>query len=176
MKKPLTELFLYELDEQCNFAILAYDNIINAIKNKEGDKVWLYLELFLIAAAKISIIFWPQGRKHKKRGEELRNLLAIDETVAFATRDPRNHLEHFDERLDEWYDNSTHHNLANKVILPEITFMTGNIDHLRTFLTKRFVFKFLDKEYEINPIKDSIVELLFKVEGELNKFHPKGFP
>ena len=176
MEDLLKRLFLYELRQQCIFAIQSYNNIVNAFNNKDGDKIWLNLELFLVAAAKISIIFWPQGPKYKKRGEELRTLLSIDKTVAFNSRDPRNHLEHFDERLEDWYFNSKDKNLMDKSIVPETTINTGNFDYLRAFVTRRFVFKFLNDEYEIKPIAESINELIPKVENELNKLLPTGSP
>jgi len=99
---------------------------------------------------------------------ELRKLLSVNDSVAFKTRSPRNHLEHFDERLEHWYDSSSHHNVMDRVVIPETTFVTGNVDYLRTFLTRRFVFKFLNDEYEIKPICNSIIELLSKVEKELS--------
>jgi hypothetical protein len=133
MEKYLEQLFLFELKQQCIFAIQAYNNIVNALKSRDGDNTWLYLELFLIAAAKISIIFWPQRSPYKKRGEELRNLLSIQDTVAFKATGPRNHLEHFDERLEDWYYSSEHGNLMDKSIVPETTINTGKFDYLRAF-------------------------------------------
>lgn len=175
MEAGLAKLFLYELKEQCNFAMKSYDDFVTAYKSRDSDGMWIRLELFLIAASKISLIFWP-WRGDKQRGQDLRNLLQVDENVAFSTRGARNVLEHYDERLEEWHTKSQHHNVMDKTIIPETTINTGNFDYLRTFLTKRFVFKFLSEEYEINPIKDSIVELLPKVERELNKLFPKDFP
>jgi hypothetical protein len=90
----------------------------------------------------------------------------VDENVAYKKTDPRNHLQHFDQRLEDLYAKSTHHNLADSNIFPETNFMTGNVDYLRIFLTRRRVFKFEDKEYEIVPIYDSIVELLTEVDKE----------
>jgi len=158
--------FIFELKHQCNFAITAYSELNIAISNQNADKIWSSLELFLIAAAKISIIFWPQEKKYNERGEDLRNLLKVDENVVYKKTDPRNHLQHFDQRLEDWYAKSTHHNLADSNIFPETNFMTGNVDYLRIFLTRRRVFKFEDKEYDIVPIYDSIVELLTEVDKE----------
>lgn len=164
-----------ELKEQCNFALQAYDNFSDALKNKDSDKMWLYLELFFTSSAKISLIFCPwQG--DKQRGEELKILLKVDNNTAFLSRGARNILEHYDERLENWYAKSKDRNLMDKMITSETTINTGNFDYLRTFVTKRFVFKFLSEEYEINPIKDSIVELLPKVETEFNNLLPKGIP
>jgi hypothetical protein len=122
--------FIFELKHQCNFAITAYSELNIAISNQNADKIWSSLELFLIAAAKISIIFWSQEKKYNERGEDLRNLLKVDENVAYKKTDPRNHLQHFDQRLEDWYAKSTHHNLADSNIFPETNFMTGNVDYL----------------------------------------------
>ncbi|MDW0180132.1 MAG: hypothetical protein QOA14_01510 [Nitrososphaeraceae archaeon] len=173
MDKPLTEHFLYELKNQCNFAIQGYNDFVSAYNNRSSDRMWSSLELFLIAAAKISIIFWTSDPKYAKRGEELRKHLSVNDTVAFKTRAPRNHLEHFDERLDDWYVSYSHHNLMDRVVFPETTFATGNFDYLRAFFTRRFVFRFLNNEYEIKPISDSIVELLSKVDKALSNLQSR---
>jgi hypothetical protein len=161
----LAELYLYELKHQCEFAQIAYIDLCNAISSHNAKRLWAALESFLIAATKISIIFWPQKDKYNKRGEDLRKLLSVEDTVAFRNRNARNDLEHFDERLEDWNAKSQLHNIMDSAILPDSSFATGtNMDYLRVFLTRRFVFKFENNEYEINPIHASIVELSKEVE------------
>ncbi len=172
MDRFLTELFLYEIAHQCKLAISAYQDLVNSLRNRpvaapvDNTRIWASIELFVIAAAKISIIFWPQNKKYLKRGEDLRKLLSVDDKVAFKATAPRNHLEHFDERLEEWYLKSRLHNVIDTSILSESTDIRGGLDFLRILLTNRFVFRFADKEYPLNPIIESIVDLLQKVQKQ----------
>ena len=163
----LLQLFLYELKRQCTYAAVCYNEMVHYSKLSDWDlnkgRLWYSLELFLIAAAKISIIFRPK-LQYKKRGEELSNILSVDSTAAFHTRRPRNYLEHFDEQLDDWYATSTRHNLADSVIFPSNKIIGA--DYLRGFFTDNFAFVFLKEEYEITPIYESILELSKKVDNE----------
>lgn len=96
-------------------------------------------------------------------------LLSIDETTSLLKkRDPRNHLEHFDERLEEWYATSTHHNIIDVSIGPP-NIVSGPIDFMRYFNTTTFAFRFRGDEYEITPIFNEIKSLLQKVDNELDK-------
>jgi hypothetical protein len=115
MEKYLKRLFVFELRHQCNLAITGYNEMSRSISKQTGDNVWSALESFLTAAAKISKIFWPLKSKteYEKRGEELRTLFKIEKTVAFRNRCPRNYLEHFDERLEDWVLETKDHNVID---------------------------------------------------------------
>jgi NurA-like 5'-3' nuclease len=176
MDDYLLLLFLNELKRQCSFAEVSYNEIqyFYNLRDEKRNRLWFSLELFLIATAKISIIFRPQN-KYKKRGEELSNILSVNETAAFHTRRPRNYLEHFDEHLDDWYTTSTHHNLIDSSIINSNSII-GPIDYLRIFLTDKFAFAFLKDEYEIKPIYESVIELSKKVDIELENVKRRLMP
>ena len=169
MDSQLQQLFLTEIRHQCRFARMAYIDFFAALNNLQTDQVWYSLQSFLTAAANISKIFWPIKRApYKERGEFLRNLLNVDQSAPFRIRDPRNHFEHFDERLDDWFLQSTHHNIIDTSIGGD-NIINGPIDFMRFFNNERFVFRFRGDEYPINPIRDALEALVAKVEVELDK-------
>ena len=173
MDSNLQRLFMMEIVHQCGFATLAYSGITYTLSNlrvkKSMDIFWYSLQSFLTASANISKIFWPVDKSpYKERGEFMRSLLDIDNNVSFRLRDPRNHLEHFDERLDDWYSQSTHHNIIDTSIGTESS-ISGDIDFMRFFNTHTFTFRFRGDQYEINPIHESLNVLLEKVNLELSK-------
>jgi hypothetical protein len=169
MDSFLQRLFLMEIRHQCRFARMAYDDCSEAMRNMHTDRVWYSLQSFLIAAANISKIFWPINQSpYKERGAFLRSLLNVDASEPFKLREPRNHFEHFDERLDDWYLQSTHHNIIDTSIGGD-NIINGPVDFMRFFNSDRFVFRFRGDEYPVNPIRDALQELLVKVEAELNK-------
>jgi len=177
MDRFLRDQFLMEIKHQCNFANIAYDDFVYVLSrmkiDRQMDRLWYSLQSFLIASANISKIFWPKNQSpYKERGEFLRTLLKIDDSAPFKFRHPRNHFEHFDERLDDWYLESTHHNIIDTSIGNEMH-ISGKIDYMRFFNTQKFVFRFRGDEYEINPIRNALQELLVKVNSELK--WPPGF-
>lgn len=54
------------------------------------------------------------------RGKLVRQFLQTDETSPLRTeeRKLRNHLEHLDERLEDWWITDTHHNIVRRMIGP----------------------------------------------------------
>jgi len=59
-----------------------------------------HLQNLVIHAAALSRYFWPVGKKHQWRGEQMRAAFEIGEESALKPRELRNAIEHFDERLD----------------------------------------------------------------------------
>jgi hypothetical protein len=119
MDSFLSQLFLREIRQQCQFAMSDYKEMTQAIRERDNYKLFHSLQSFLIAAANISKIFWPiRDKYYGQRGQELRNLLLVDENNSpFKIRDPRNVFEHFDEKLDDWFRQSLHHKGLKKDIL-----------------------------------------------------------
>jgi hypothetical protein len=163
-------LFLREIRQQCQFAISDYEEITQAIHEGHNYKLFHSLQSFLIAAANISKIFWPIPDKYYlQRGQELRNLLSIDENNSpFKSRDPRNFFEHFDEKLDDWFRQSPHHNLIDMSMGHTDDSFKG-FDNIRFFNTSAYTFKFRAETYEINPLYKAVNDLLTNVNSELDK-------
>ena len=53
-----------------------------------------------------SKILWPTKKQYKARGKHLRELLGVDDNNVLSDRTFRNHFEHYDERIEEWFENS----------------------------------------------------------------------
>jgi hypothetical protein len=76
-------------------------------------------------AAVISKLFWPprsenkhKGQRASARGEYLRSLLGIEDNHPIRDRTLRNHLEHYDERLDAWAEQARKQYVAHQLIAP----------------------------------------------------------
>jgi hypothetical protein len=103
----------------------------------------------------------------------LRESLAIADDSALASTDLRNHLEHYDERLDRWYRNSARHNYADFIIGPRATTIVGldDTDIFRFFDPETNEVVFWGEHYAIQPLVDEIVKLLPIAQTESNKPH-----
>ncbi|WP_367330713.1 hypothetical protein [Sphingobacterium multivorum] len=63
------------------------------------------IQSILVAAGNVSKILWP-SQKYKLRGQKLRELLGVEDNNPLASRKFRNHFEHYDERVEEWFESN----------------------------------------------------------------------
>lgn len=102
--KPLAEMALIgEIVTQSKFAEKAADQL-----DKSSDSVenWGSIQSILVAAANVSKILWPARKRYMARGKQLRELLGVDDDSLLSDRTLRNHFEHYDERIEDWFDSN----------------------------------------------------------------------
>jgi hypothetical protein len=113
----LMNLFQEQVARQCRFLLMAADEAqaaLNELQVRRTDRnamnrFWFSAEHMMSAAANISKALWGSGRKQAEiaaRREPLRASLEVADNSPLRVKDLRNHLEHFDERLDQWLDES----------------------------------------------------------------------
>jgi hypothetical protein len=65
-------------------------------------ETWCSIQSILVAAGNVSKILWP-NEIYKVRGEKLRQLLKVEKDNPLSSRKFRNHFEHYDERIEEYF-------------------------------------------------------------------------
>lgn len=118
MKKFALQAFIYEIQHQCKFSDLAFQDIVNALHEGSTDRVFFAAHSLLVAVGNISKLLWPTMESCKDRGRELRDLLQVSDASILKSRTFRNHFEHFDERLDKWANSSKRKNFVDSNIAP----------------------------------------------------------
>lgn len=90
--------------------VLQYKIAQRAIKrlqatHEEFDNIetWCSIQTILVTAGNISKILWPTKKEYKMRGESLRQLLRVEKNNPLSNRRFRNHFEHYDERIEEYF-------------------------------------------------------------------------
>ena len=102
---PRTEMiFIREVALQSQIALRAADRLPKETSGLDKLEVWVSIQSILVATANISKILLPQSKDHKSRGDHLRKILAIDDDNVLLDRRFRNHFEHYDERIESWFD------------------------------------------------------------------------
>jgi hypothetical protein len=102
--KPLAEMvFIGEIVLQSKIAKRAAERLLATRDNFDHVEVWCSIQSILVAAGNVSKILWPQ-KEYAARGEQLRKLLNIDEGNLLSDRKFRNHFEHYDERIEDWFE------------------------------------------------------------------------
>jgi hypothetical protein len=83
----------------------ARERVAPDVERLQNGTVFRAIRLALQSSANVSKIFWPQrtsGDHAKRRAENLRAVTGIPENHGLSNRALRNHIEHMDERLDDW--------------------------------------------------------------------------
>lgn len=137
MELMLLRIYQREIARQCEFVVLAVMDINRALATRTTSDVWMSVQTLLVAAANISKLCWGQAGSKTEERMALRDSLGItDESVLKATRF-RNHFEHFDQRIEEWWLESDTHNFFDDSIGQRNT-ITG--------VTDKDVFRWLDPQ------------------------------
>ena len=106
MKSLAEMVFVGEIVKQAKIAQRAAERLQAANDPDHFDEleIWVSIQSILVAAANVSKILWPSRKLSEARGETLRKLLNIDERNLLSDRKFRNHFEHYDERIEDWFE------------------------------------------------------------------------
>ncbi|UAV84854.1 hypothetical protein BV113_00600 [Glutamicibacter phage BIM BV-113] len=119
--EKLASMFADEIASQFTMAVTAYHSLETSI-HKPGVSTnvsWYHLESLIKSFIAITNILWSQNNRnpHRRRAALLRKRFGVtDMSIPKDLRDTRNSLEHFDERLDIWWQEDPLHNIADRCI------------------------------------------------------------
>ncbi len=103
MDNRLLRLFQRQVETNCEFLLIAAQDFQIAYQEHDSGRFWFSAQNMLVAAANLSKSLWGAGGKKEAERQPLRQSLGVQDNSPLRPRKLRNHLEHFDERLDEWY-------------------------------------------------------------------------
>ncbi len=133
MDKFLLQTFQRQVEFQCQAFRVADLELRAAIIREDHVGMWIAIQNLLTAAANISKACWGQGGKLLEERRELRKSVGLADDSPLQNVVMRNHFEHFDERIDEWWKTSKLHNM--------IDFCKGEHDALINISEERDVFR-----------------------------------
>lgn len=173
MDLMLLRLHQRQIAHQCRAALLALEIGQQGLEANDQDVFWASVQNFLTAAANISKTLWGAGGRLVDSRGPVRKSLGVTDDSPLASTDLRNHLEHFDERLDRWHERSERHNYADFVIGPKESTIGGleETDMFRQFDPATGHVIFWGEHHAIGPIRDAITDLLPVAIAEASKPH-----
>jgi len=134
------------------------------------NREYYFLQSLLTALGNISKILWPIEKRNDKRGNELRKALNVKDDSALKNRELRNLFEHFDERMDEWFEAADRRGFSDRnvssmegVIVPSV------IERLRTFVPETWTLIFREKEFKLYPAIEAVNELYEAVQSKIGQ-------
>ena len=182
--RQLERTYLVQIEVQGRYALAATVriNLLLSTGRVESEDMFRELQAFVSCAASLSRLLWPPAIKDAQknirarlRGDGLRAALGVIEPHVLQDRSLRNHLEHFDERLDDWAETSRDHNIVDLMIGPKGAIAGDAIEDTDIFrqydpTTKRFIFR--GEEFDLQAIVYGVEQILRQV--EVRRSQPPG--
>jgi hypothetical protein len=103
-------------------------------------RVWYGVQNFIIGAGNVSKTLWGTGRNQTEadarqaRRKPLRDSLGITDASPLRRIKIRNDYEHLDERIEQWWNESTNHNFVDSLIGPRGSIGGDAIDQNKDIL------------------------------------------
>ncbi len=154
MKK--IDVYIDEIEAQIQFSLLSYKNFEKSYAENNTQETFMHIHHFLIHISNIDKIL--DVRKNQFREDILGKKITSADLKPF--RRIRNHLEHFDKRLDKWIKEYDGHTFF------DMNFIKG----AKGFPKKAFlraldgkIMKFQGEDYDLEPLN----KLLLEVESDI---------
>jgi hypothetical protein len=156
---PFAErVFLAEIVDQIRGARRALRRLKRASREGNAEAAYDDVADFLGHAAIVSKILSPQKNKKRPqstdRGEYLRGVVKIHASDPVLDRSLRNHLEHIDERLEDWIDKDKSGIYLDKGLMP-LSFLVGSTP-VRSLAPVTGIYSFLDEQFDLAAIMASL--------------------
>jgi len=173
--REVKKMFLYEIDNQCEFALMAFEDLKQAVRERNARRIWYFIHAFLTAAGNISKLLWKSkgdSKEYIERKDLLKTSLCISDQSPLKNRTLRNYLEHFDGKLQKWVETRTSEKYVDLSFgsLDEVKKIHPSSDlenFLRYFDDTKLVIFFCGDEGNLSLIVKAIMELKKKVKGEI---------
>lgn len=171
MDRFIERIYLYELITQCENAVAAVQrmNTLLALQQNVAAEFFREAADFLQHTSAVSRLLWPPGsndrvrrERAEKRGTHLRTSLGVDGDHVLRSRRLRDHLEHYDERIDDWAETSPNKNIVDNMIGPRSAIGGDAIkdtDIMRLYdpSTKKFVFR--GESFDVQELVNGVIDI-----------------
>ncbi len=172
--------FVVEVELQCVHAYDAYGRVYTAMGNEEGmekmiEGIFFNVHAFLTHTGNLSKLLWPMKPRRKSgesdqayqqrstdqedRGKTLRAELDVEDDSSLESRKLRDHLEHYDERLEEFIRAPHPQGLIDMAISPPQSDVQSGIVYHRLFDPAQMRFIYQNDVIELIGVSHAVLEL-----------------
>lgn len=109
-----------------------------------------------LQGAGMSRFFWPSKTTYARRGDCLRKAFGITDESPLSSRELRNLMEHFDERLDDYLKGEVAGSVVTNYFGPKPPLGQSPSHVLRAFFTDTEEFVIFGKVFAFKPLVDEI--------------------
>lgn len=170
MDPMLLRTFQNQVLLECKFALLAADDLSEAVNQHDTTRIFYAIQNFLNAVGNISKALWGQTGSRDKERRALRDSIGISDDSVLQHVNMRDNYEHFDERIDRWWQQSSRHNYADLNIgTPSMISSLEETDMFRTFDPQTGDVIFWGQSFNVPVLIDEITRILPTVAAEAGK-------
>jgi hypothetical protein len=108
VETSLLRQFQREIERQCQFGMIALQDMDEAAANGDGKLFWYSVQGLLVAVESISKLLWPSNPESGERGAILRENLRVTDDSPLEPRDFVRRFLRYDESLEGWHTSSEH--------------------------------------------------------------------
>jgi hypothetical protein len=159
----------------CKAVLLAYRDIQSGLADGgDRDRIQYGVQNLCIAAGNLSKTLWGAGEERRAERQPLRDSLSVTEASPLKQVRIRNDYEHLDERIEEWWKESPHHNIVGFLVGPRGSVTgesLGEKDVLRWLDPTTGDVIFWGNELNIPTVIKEVQRLLPIAEAEAQKPH-----
>jgi len=173
MDRHLLRTFQQQIHAQCDYVLLSAQYLQAALDQRLSPlHVFYAVQNLLTAAANIAKALWGQGGQHAADRQPLRDSIRVADTSPLRVVTMRNNFEHFDERIDRWWNQSSAHNNVDFNVRPEDSIAgVDDIDMFRNFDPATGNLSFWGQPFNLIEIISEVQRIYPKVTEEANKPH-----
>jgi hypothetical protein len=117
------------------------------------------LQNVIVQAASLSRYFWPARAEFEWRGAQLRTVFTMSDDSPLKSREMRNAVEHFDERIDKYLELGVVGHIVPEYVGPVPDSRGVPVHMLRAYYVDTGVFEMFGGRYEINPIASEVIRV-----------------
>lgn len=133
---------------------------LRLLKSVDSESLLNELQNIITQGAAVSRYFWPVRAKYEARGRELMQMYGVTDDSPLRSRELRNAIEHFDERLDEYLADGVVGNVFPYYIGLESTSEQQVKSHFfRAYFVNTGTFQLLDHRFAIDPLAEELWRL-----------------
>lgn len=159
------KIYIEEIKHQIQYAKKCFDSYKKARQNNEISLIFFYVHHFVVHVANVDKLLTP-AKSTSLRAKLLSEHFDMTSINLKDFRRLRNHLEHFDERLDNWILNYEGY-----------TFFDMNlVDGTKGFPEKAFlramdgdIFKFHGESYDLAQMFEELAKIEMQIPAEWTK-------
>lgn len=168
----LLRAFQRQVADQCKVVLTGVQMINAGLQSGDQDTLWVGVQVGITGAGNISKALWGQGAKMTEARKPLRQSLAIAENSPLRFVSMRNHFEHYDERLDRWWQDSPNHNMLDRMIGPPSAVVgLDDLDRFRVYDNTTHDLVFWGERFNVQAIATEADRILPIAEAEASKPH-----
>jgi hypothetical protein len=115
------------------------------------------MQNLLIQATAVSRYFWPARVSHEWSGAQLRSAFGVSDENPLRSRELRNSIEHFDERLDLFLEDDVTGHVLPEYVGPFEGATEVPVKLFRAYYVDKGIFDLLGQRFDVQPIAQAIL-------------------